>query len=59
MITGIVNGRLEATLQLTLRGPNGQIRSVKAVVDTGFDGSLTLPPALIIALMRPFSLRLR
>jgi clan AA aspartic protease len=47
MITGIVNGRLEATLRLTLRGPNGQIRRVNAVVDTGFEGLLTLPPAVI------------
>jgi clan AA aspartic protease len=47
MITGIVNAHLEATLRLTLRGPNGHTRSVNAVVDTGFDGRLTLPPALI------------
>jgi clan AA aspartic protease len=47
MITGVVNAQLEATLRLTLRGPNGQVRRVNAVVDTGFDGSLTLPPALI------------
>ncbi len=47
MITGIVNAHLEATIRLTLRGPNGQIRRVNAVVDTGFDGWLSLPPALI------------
>src|SRR5216684_3675277 len=47
MITGIVNAHLEATIRLTLRGPNGQVRRVKAVVDTGFDGRLSLPPALI------------
>jgi len=47
MITGVVNAHLEATLRLTLRGPNGQMRRVKAVVDTGFDGSLTLRPAVI------------
>jgi clan AA aspartic protease len=47
MITGVVNAQLEATLRLKLRGPNGQFRRVKAVVDTGFDGWLSLPPALI------------
>ena len=47
MINGVVNAHLEPTLRLTLRGPQGQIRRVNAVVDTGFDGRLTLPPALI------------
>src|SRR2546428_10382179 len=47
MITGVVNARLEATIRLTLRGPNGQSRRVKAVVDTGFDGWLSLAPELI------------
>src|SRR6266567_3587785 len=50
MITGVVNAHLEATLRVTLRGPTGQFRRVNAVVDTGFDGSLTLPPALIAQL---------
>src|SRR5438105_3437054 len=50
MITGIVNVQLEVTLRLTLRGPTGQIRTVNTVVDTGFDGSLTLPSALIVQL---------
>ena len=47
MITGIVNVHFEATIRLTLRGPSGQVRKVDAVIDTGFDGSLTLPPAII------------
>src|SRR5260370_35899240 len=47
MINGVVNAHLEATIRLTLRGPNGQIRRVNAVVDTGFDGSLSLPPGVI------------
>ena len=50
MITGVVNAHLEATIRLTLSGPSGQIRRVNAVVDTGFDGWLTLPPALIARL---------
>ncbi len=50
MITGVVNAHLEATIRLTLRGPNGQIRRVNVVVDTGFNGWLTLPPVLIVHL---------
>jgi clan AA aspartic protease len=47
MIAGVVNANLEATLRLTLRGPSGQTRRVNAVIDTGFDGWLSLPPAVI------------
>jgi clan AA aspartic protease len=47
MIAGVVNADLEATLRLTLRGPRGQLRRVTAVVDTGFNGWLSLPPAFI------------
>jgi clan AA aspartic protease len=47
MITGVVNTHLEATIQLTLRGPKGQTQKVDVVIDTGFDGWLSLPPAFI------------
>jgi predicted aspartyl protease len=47
MIVGVVNSDLEATLRLTVRGPNGQMRRIKAVIDTGFDGFLTLPSAIV------------
>lgn len=50
MITGFVNAALEATIGLTVRGPSGKRKEIKAVVDTGFNGSLTLPPALIAKL---------
>ena len=50
MITGIVNADLEATIRLTVRGPAGQVRRVRAVIDTGYDGWLILPPALIAEL---------
>jgi clan AA aspartic protease len=50
MITGVVNVHLEATLWLTIHGPNGQCRRVNALVDTGFDGWLALPPKLIALL---------
>src|SRR5947209_19804881 len=57
MITGVVNAHLEATLRLTLRGPVGQIRRVNVVIDTGFDGWLSLPPGLIAHLGLPWHRR--
>lgn len=50
MITGIVIAYRQATIHLPVRGPAGQERGVEAIIDTGFDGSLTLPPALIATL---------
>lgn len=57
MITGIVTGAREAVISLTVCGPNGQEQESEAVIDTGFDGSLTLPPALITALGLPWRRR--
>lgn len=53
MITGIVNGDREGVIRLRVRGANGQEREVEGVIDTGFNGFLTLPPALIAALGCP------
>jgi clan AA aspartic protease len=49
MITGVVRAR-EALIRLKVRGPRGRERTIEAVVDTGYTGSLTLPPTLIAAL---------
>jgi clan AA aspartic protease len=57
MITGIVTVAREAVISLTVRGPNGQEQEIEAVIDTGFDGSLTLPPALITTLGLPWRRR--
>ncbi len=57
MMTGTVNADLEALLQLTIRDVAGQPHGVEAVVDTGFNGFLTLPPALIAALGLPWLCR--
>jgi clan AA aspartic protease len=57
MITGIVTVAREAVISLTIRGPNGQEQEIEAVIDTGFDGSLTLPLALITALGLPWRRR--
>ena len=44
-------------IPLTVRGPAGQEREVEAVIDTGFDGTLSLPLADIIALGLPWRRR--
>ena len=54
MIEGFVNTNHEAILPLSLRGPEGQTREVNAVIDTGYSGSLTLPPALVAELELPY-----
>jgi clan AA aspartic protease len=57
MMIGIVNADLEPVLRLTVRDAGGQPQNVEAVVDTGFNGFLTLPPALIAALGLPWLCR--
>ena len=54
MIEGFVNANREAIVPLSLRGPEGQTRQVNAVIDTGYSGALTLPPALIAELDLPY-----
>ena len=43
MIVGYVNAYREAVIPLTVRGSQAQ-EEIETVIDTGFDGSLTLPP---------------
>lgn len=50
MITGTVNGDLEATVPLSVLGTQSRQRHLEAVIDTGFTGYLTLPPTIIAAL---------
>ncbi len=47
MIEGFVNANLEAVITIPLRGPTGQTREIDAVIDTGFNGYLTLPPMAV------------
>jgi clan AA aspartic protease len=47
MITGTVNGRFEIVIKLPVPDSAGQEHEVEAILDTGFNGSLTLPPSLI------------
>ena len=50
MITGVVNADREAIIRLKIRGTNGQEQEIAAVIDTGFNGFLTLPLSTIVAL---------
>lgn len=47
MMTGTVNSQLEAVVEVFVLGPSGKTKSLAAVVDTGFDGWLTLPQDVI------------
>lgn len=50
MISGVVRAGREAAIQLTVRGPGSREQIVDAIVDTGFDGFVTLRPSVIEAL---------
>jgi len=49
MITGAVKAD-EARICLTVRGRKGREQEIEAVIDSGYTGALTLPPALITLL---------
>jgi clan AA aspartic protease len=53
VIHGIVNANLEATMQLHVAGPNGHQQEVTAIIDTGYNGALSLPLAMVTALALP------
>ncbi len=55
MIEGVVNAAYEAVVTIRLRGPEGQVRDIEAVVDTGYSGFLTLPTVLVAELGLPFA----
>jgi clan AA aspartic protease len=57
MITGLVTAEREAIIRLLVRGPLGLPQRIEAVVDTGFDGWLSLPPSLIALLGLPWRRR--
>ena len=50
MITRFVNANREAIIRLVIAGPSGQQQDTETIIDTGFTGFLTLPPARITAL---------
>ena len=50
MIVGSVTAFREPVIRLAIHGPSGPAHEIEAVIDTGFNGALSLPPALIAAL---------
>jgi clan AA aspartic protease len=57
MILGVVNIRREATIRLPVRDTTGREHEIEAILDTGFNGSLTLPPAIVNTLGLPWRTR--
>jgi clan AA aspartic protease len=56
MIYGVVNLRREATLPLVVGNSTGQQEFINTVIDTGFDGFLSLPHAIIDRLRLPWTI---
>lgn len=50
MIDGMVNNHLEATVRLVIHDATGQPHDVEMIVDTAYNGYLTLPPAQVAVL---------
>jgi len=53
MISGVVTAEREAVVRLQVLDVNGQPIVVDAVIDTGFNGYLTLPAAIVTSLSLP------
>ncbi len=47
MITGTINADFEAVISLSLCSSSGTVYTQDAIIDTGFNGWLSLPPDLI------------
>jgi clan AA aspartic protease len=56
MIYGVVNSRREVTLPLVVGNSIGQREVIKTVIDTGFDGFLSLPSEIIARLELPWTI---
>jgi predicted aspartyl protease len=54
MIHGVVNFRYELTLPIVVGNSNGEREFVNTVIDTGFDGFLSLPSEIIVRLGLPW-----
>ena len=57
MISGSVNTQLEIVILLSIQDGAGNIFQLETMLDTGFTGSLTLPPSVISALGLPWHSR--
>ncbi len=57
MISGKIDAHFEPVIRLRVYGPSATYVHIDAVIDTGFNGSLTLPPLLIAQLRLPWQMR--
>ncbi len=57
MIAGVVNSDYEPIIRISIYSTNGQLYERDAVVDTGFNGWLSLPPDLVVILGLPWQRR--
>lgn len=57
MISGSVNVGYELVVPLEVLSPTGQPQLTEAILDTGYDGPLTLPRAVIAVLGLPWRSR--
>jgi clan AA aspartic protease len=55
MIRGVVTPEREAVVSLNVHSLDGNDQQVEAVIDTGFNDFLTLPPQLVSALRLPYA----
>jgi clan AA aspartic protease len=57
VIVGVVDTYHQALIRLIVQGLGGQELEIEVIIDTGFSGSLSLPPSLIAILGLPFRRR--
>lgn len=57
MITGSVNAALEAIITIRAADASRTLHSFEAIIDTGFNGSLTLPEETVAELNLPWRSR--
>lgn len=57
MITAVIDDRLEIRVPAIVLGSAGEELQIEAILDTGFNGALTLPMSVISALGLPWWLQ--
>lgn len=54
VLRGYVNAQRQPVVSITICGSQGREVTVDAILDTGFNGTLCLPPHLVLELGLPF-----
>jgi clan AA aspartic protease len=55
MIKGKITAQREFVIEIDVAGPSQQFQKTQAIVDTGYNGHVTLPPQWVSALNLPFA----